>query len=329
MSVTVQPEKILHELADLWVSLGKEESTGVLRACAMTLIVAVDNSADAAAAESTLAELMHEHPSRAIVLKLLEAEREILDARVFAQCWMPFGGRQQICCEQIEIAASCDRMAGVILVVLGITVPDLPVVLWSRSARILQLPEFHQLLPLVHKVIADSAELGSPSEALRRVQELQTGRRHVADLAWTRLTRWRELIANAFEEPGRLAKLPETARIKIFHAGEKTPSAAYYLGAWLLSALAGPEKRAIEFRPAEGGGDAIKGVELSAPNWTASFRLSDSSAMIDFGGAQSKVMLSGLSEYTLLREELAILEKDPVFERALEAAVRLAGSNSQ
>ena len=29
-----------------------------------------------------------------------------LAARVFAQCWMPFGHRQQICCEQIEITAS-------------------------------------------------------------------------------------------------------------------------------------------------------------------------------------------------------------------------------
>jgi glucose-6-phosphate dehydrogenase assembly protein OpcA len=267
---------------------------------------------------------MHEHPSRAIVLKLQESETDMLDARVFAQCWMPFGARQQICCEQIEIAASCDRLAGVTPVVLGITVPDLPVVLWSRSARILEFPEFHQLCPLVHKMIVDSAQLGEPLEALRHVKKLGSERRHIADLAWTRLTRWRELIANAFEEPGRLGRLREAARVTILHTGANPPSAAYYLGAWLSSALGRSDKRTIEFRAAEGGGDPVRGVEIAAPDWTASFHLSDSTATIDFAGAQSKVVLPTLSEYTLLREELSILEKDFAFERALEAAADLA-----
>jgi glucose-6-phosphate dehydrogenase assembly protein OpcA len=326
VSVAVQPERILHELADLWVSLGTEQSTGVLRACTMTLIVAVDNSADAAAAESTLAELMHEHPSRAIVLKLEESKKEMLEARVFAQCWMPFGGRQQICCEQVEIAASCDRLAGVTPVVLGIIVPDLPVVLWSRSARILEFPEFHQLFPLVHKLIVDSAQLGEPLEALQRVQALRSERRHVADLAWTRLTRWRELIANAFAEPGCRGRLRDAARITIFHAGANPPSAAYYLGAWLLPALSGPEKQTIEFRAAESGDDPVRGVEIAASAWKASFHLSDATATVDFDGAHSKVALDSLSEYNLLREELSILEKDPVFDRVLETAVQLAKS---
>ena len=34
-----------------------------------------------------------------------------MEARVFAQCWMPFGKRQQICCEQIEITASETSLA--------------------------------------------------------------------------------------------------------------------------------------------------------------------------------------------------------------------------
>jgi glucose-6-phosphate dehydrogenase assembly protein OpcA len=329
MSSAVLPERILHELAGLWVSLGTEQSAGVLRACTMTLIVAVDNSADAAAAESILAELMHEHPSRAIVLKLEESKKELLDARVFAQCWMPFGGRQQICCEQVEISASCDRLAGVTPVVLGITVPDLPVVLWSRSARILEFPEFHHLCPLVQKIIVDSAQLGEPAAALRRVQTLGSERRDVADLAWTRLTRWRELIANAFAEPGRLGRLRDATRITIFHAGPNPPSAAYYIGAWLLPAIGGPEKTAIEFRAAETGDDPVRGVEIAAPAWKASFHLLDATATVDFDGAQSKVVLDSLSEYNLLREELSILEKDSVFDRVLEAAARLTKSGAR
>jgi hypothetical protein len=42
---TIQPDRILHELSELWVSFGKQngdDSSGVLRACAMTLVVLAD-----------------------------------------------------------------------------------------------------------------------------------------------------------------------------------------------------------------------------------------------------------------------------------------------
>ncbi len=329
MSTAVQPEKILRELAELWVSLGKEQTSGVLRACAMTLIVGVDNAADALAAGETLAELMHEHPSRAIVLRLEERAEHKLDARVFAQCWMPFGGRQQICCEQIEITSSCDRLQGLAPVVLGITVPDLPVVFWCRSARLLELPAFQQLLPLARKIIVDSDALGAPFMALRRVRELGSQRRGVADLAWTRLTRWRELLANTFEEPGRSAELRRITRATIAHTGEMPSTAAFYLASWLRCALgAGIE---VELRAAAGVSetDTIRAIELWAPAWKAEFQLSDGTAAVDVNGSSSKVVLGALSEYSLLREELSILENDAVFETALRAAVSMAGSYGQ
>src|SRR5437879_9739288 len=49
MGATIQPDRILHDLSELWVSLGKQngdESTGVLRACAMTLIVVAEAQED-------------------------------------------------------------------------------------------------------------------------------------------------------------------------------------------------------------------------------------------------------------------------------------------
>src|SRR4051812_26404224 len=104
MSATIQPDRILRELSELWVGFGKQDgdqSTGVLRACAMTLIVVADAKEDAAAVGETLALLMRDHPSRAIVVRVVEQYKPELEARVFAQCWMPLGHRRQICCEQI------------------------------------------------------------------------------------------------------------------------------------------------------------------------------------------------------------------------------------
>ncbi len=63
-----QPEKILQELADLWVSLGKDADrrpgAGVLRACTMTLVVLAEESGgpDRRLGE-TMAALMPEHPA--------------------------------------------------------------------------------------------------------------------------------------------------------------------------------------------------------------------------------------------------------------------------
>ena len=101
------PEKILKDLAELWVTTGKQEAgveaQGVLRACTMTLIVITEDREDPSGLGETIAALMPEHPARTIVIRLTGAGERSIAQRVFAQCWMPFGQRRQICCEQVEI----------------------------------------------------------------------------------------------------------------------------------------------------------------------------------------------------------------------------------
>src|ERR1700748_1098417 len=105
MSSTVlfpaQPEQILKGLSKLWTSLGQEEKQlgkpTVLRACAMTLIIATDEADAGFAASQTISELMHEHPGRGIVIAVSEKAEHDIEARVLAQCWKPFGKAQQIC----------------------------------------------------------------------------------------------------------------------------------------------------------------------------------------------------------------------------------------
>lgn len=92
MSSTVispaQPEQILKSLGKLWTSLGQEEKQQgkptVLRACAMTLIIATDDPDHGFAASQTISELMREHPSRGIVIAISEEAEQGLEARVLA-----------------------------------------------------------------------------------------------------------------------------------------------------------------------------------------------------------------------------------------------------
>src|SRR5260370_28582547 len=93
MAATIQPERILHELSELWVSLGKQnghDSTGVLRACAITLVVVADAQEDAASVLETLALLMREHRSRAVVGRVRDALQPELACIVYAPSWLAF-----------------------------------------------------------------------------------------------------------------------------------------------------------------------------------------------------------------------------------------------
>ena len=324
---TIDPEIVLRELSELWVSLAKQpgdgQGTGVLRACAMTLIAVVDESEDPASVSETLAELMHEHPSRAIVIRLSESRVPMLAARVVAQCWMPFGQRRQICCEQIEITASDASVPDLPGVITPLTVPDLPVILWCRGSRVFELPDFPLLASVSQKVIVDSAAFPGSARIVREIAGFMHAGRLVADLAWARLTRWRELIAQIFENRCYLAGLAQVRRVRVGFSGEARSSSAYYLAAWLLDSL-------------EKAGSSATLVWDAASETAVSFE-SDADGSCDVAirtgeGASVEVRVNDMvthavfnppSVYTLLREELSLTGRDPVFEAALQRALTL------
>jgi glucose-6-phosphate dehydrogenase assembly protein OpcA len=296
----------------------------------MTLVVAAEESDDAQGIGETLAALMPEHPSRAIVIRFRAEEQRSLAARVFAQCWMPFGQRKQICCEQIEITASDASVADLAPVVLPLTVPDLPVILWCRSPRLFHLPGFSALAAIAQKAVLDSASFTDSAAALKDMSEAAAAGRLIADLSWTRLTRWRELIAQIFENRAQLANLPLVSDILISHRGTATPATAYYLAAWLTEGLAkvGAHPR-IEFR--SDGGEPVwrlSLVEMRAQGRTdaiASIALTEGAAAeVRAGDLVNKALLPALNDYALMRGELSIPGRDAVFENALAAAAKLA-----
>lgn len=321
MAAAIRPERILKDLAKLWVDLAKEEgdknSSGVLRACAMTLIVAVEQREDAQAVGQTIAELMHEHPSRAIVLYIEEpgtAQSENLDARVFAQCWMPFGRRQQICCEQIEITAPERILADVPKLLLALTVPDLPVVLWVRCPHMATHPEFQNLYPLASKIIIDSDCFDDPGWGYDYVARMNRRGINMMDLAWTRLTHWREMIAQMFEDERNRARLDTINAVTIVHGG--SGMGARYLATWLQNAL--PRAR-VHFQGGKGESSGIARVELAGAGFSASVALEDgSTAVLKVDGLTQRTAMRATTEEALLSDELGIIGVDPVFRRCFE-----------
>ena len=314
--MTPRPEKILKELAKLWVDLAKEEtdknSSGVLRACAMTLIVAVEEREHAQAVGETIAELMHEHPSRAIVLHVeKDSDAESLDARVFAQCWMPFGRRQQICCEEVEITAPEALLGDVPKLLLGLTVPDLPVVLWVRSLGLAMHPEFQQVFRLATKIIVDSESFEDRNVAYDFVAGMNRRGSNIVDLAWTRLTGLRQMVAQVFEDERYRPFLDKIVTVTISHSGE--PAATLYLARWFHQALPRVE---VRFN-AKAGPAAVTAIELAGADFSVCVSLDDGCGVLRMNELTRRTAMPVATEHGLLREELSILGVDPIFERCL------------
>lgn len=311
----VEPDKILRELRDLWEQLGRDQETagGVLRACAMTLIAATDSGAGQADVDSvrqTIGVLMHDHPSRAVVL--IPSEGGEIGARVFAECWMPLGGQRQICADGIEITADPVQASEVARLLVPLIAPDLPVVLWCRGARAFLDRSLDPLFPLADKIIFDTGSARHAPSAIEFLRRLRKDSCGVADLAWTRLTGWREIVAHFFDDG--LADAQGVTSARVTHGGASPGSSVLYFAQWIERAL----PHAQVSTEAAGGEPGLRAVTLSGGGAEFSIQLGEGSSVeVRTGGNSAHSMLPPGSDDALMREELSVLGADPVFDRVL------------
>ena len=326
-----QPEQILKGLGKLWTSLGQEEKQQgkptVLRACAMTLVVATDEPDGGFSASQTISELMREHPSRGIVLAVSEQAERGLEARVLAQCWKPFGKAQQICCEQIEITARPENWPNVGPTLIGLTAADLPVIFWCRHKAALspgatdnQRAGLQAVIDLSTKLIIDT-QGESAAMAFDLITRLRARGRAVADLEWTRLTPWREPIAQIFDNPARDNPFSNFHTVEIAHAEDHPSAAALYAAGWLSAA----HRAGVSFVRGEGYGPGICRITLHSGSERIDFERTGAECMHlrSTNGRERTYSYAEPSAYTLMNEELSVLGPDPSFNAAFTRAQEL------
>ncbi len=323
----VQPEAILKGLGKLWTSLGEEEKQlgkpTVLRACAMTLIVATDESDAGFFASQTISELMHEHPSRGIVLAVSDTAERGMESRVLAQCWKPFGKAQQICCEQIEIKARPEDWPNVGPTLVGLTAADLPVIFWCRHQAALsvtatadQKAGLEAVMSLATKTIVDNAGMDL-QPAFSFIADSQSHGRTVADLEWTRLTFWREPLAGVFDR----RPLSSFHSVEIAHSDQKLSASTVYIGGWLSA----PYKAKVTFSKVDGHGPGIHRVTLRSETETIDFERTgpDCMTLRSSNGRSRQYNYPDADLTALMTEELAVLGPDPAFNTAFARSQEL------
>jgi glucose-6-phosphate dehydrogenase assembly protein OpcA len=305
----IRPDDILKQLSAYWTDLSSGhaaspgESGGLLRACSMTLICFADAEEDSAALSETLASLMRLHPCRLVVVRLQDGGNA-LAAHVSSQCWMPFGHRRQICCEQVEVAASIDRLADVASIVRPLAAADLPRVILLRSARIVRAGALRKILALGDKIVVDSSRAGAPG--FGEMGGLLDAGHITGDLAWTRLTPIRALLAQLLQE-----RHPK--EIAIQYAGSEAGPEARYLQAWLQTALPG----ALVSLSGDAACAALGRPVAIRVDEDLTVRLCKGGAEYGSGAATQRASMPEGTDEQLLSEELGIVAHDRVFERAL------------
>jgi glucose-6-phosphate dehydrogenase assembly protein OpcA len=311
MTSAVDAGLLLKELDENWRSMGKSEEAGVLRACSMTLVVVIKESDDPQAMGETLAQIMHEHPNRTIVLRV--SEDGAVEARTTIQCWMPFGRRQQVCCEQIEITAPRASLSAVPPILFGLMVADLPVALWCADAQLAALPELRPVLKLAGKVMVDTARLPGVGAAHTALTSLSGGTWRLADLTWARVTRWRETVAQLLKR----GELPEWCELS--YAGREVPASAAYLAGWLRQSLNldVPLRCEDEETPPPNTG-RIRSVRFGCKLRDVTLRRTSRTALSIIAGRMTHSAVFPLhTDAHLLHEELGVFGEDRQFEAAL------------
>jgi glucose-6-phosphate dehydrogenase assembly protein OpcA len=195
---------------------------------------------------------------------------------------------------------------------------DLPVVVWVHGQNLIHASEFAALFRLAGKLIVDSTNAARPEDMLVRIRALTGARRGVADLSWTRLTRWREVIAQFLGAPEFRERLPAIDAVAISYCGDKPPTRTLYLSAWLRRSIGDHVRIRFESgRPDHPEG--IHRVAFTGADAEINMQLAGHFIEVRTGNHEARHHFPPLRDYDLLREELSLAGHDPTFEAVLTA----------
>jgi glucose-6-phosphate dehydrogenase assembly protein OpcA len=260
----------------------------------MTLIIVSD---DANAEESIRAanDASREHPCR--VIALVKGNRRgtnRLDAQI--RVGGDAGASEVIVLRLYgQLADHGDS------VVVPFLLPDAPIVAWWPSESP-EVPSKDSIGRMAQRRITDAARAKSPIKALQ--QRAAVHAPGDTDLAWTRITLWRGLLAAALDE----APFEPVTQATV-SGGSDSPSTDV-MAAWLALALKCPVKRV---KAASGSG--LLSVQLERASGAITLERPDGAVatLTQPGQPERRIALAPRADRDCLAEEMRRLDPDDVF----------------
>ncbi|HEX5030589.1 MAG TPA: glucose-6-phosphate dehydrogenase assembly protein OpcA [Candidatus Eisenbacteria bacterium] len=210
----------------------------VYRAAMSNLVVPLDPERHARMAP-ILVEITRRHPSRLLLVEIGKSGSRVLLSEVAALCHVrPSGG--YVCSEQIILRGDAEAGPLVPSAVSALLVGNLPTVLLDLHGREPR-PWIQELADRADLVLCDTRESPSLDDAgsVWRAIEADPDNR-VRDLAWSRLTPWREILADGFDSTHLGPACRSLREVTLEHGSPETdgvPSCLLLLAGWLASRL--------------------------------------------------------------------------------------------
>ncbi|HEX5474257.1 MAG TPA: glucose-6-phosphate dehydrogenase assembly protein OpcA [Vicinamibacterales bacterium] len=233
----VDPPAIEAEFLAIWRDAsGSGYDQSSIRLRVLNFVAVGYRQEDAQRFDGTMQVLPARHPCRGI-LALGAGEAERLEASISARCWRLPTGARHMCSEEVRLTGRRDRAQELASALLGLLVPELPVTVWLMDEPDVDGWVAMDLLDVADRVFFDSAaEQDLASTYQRLLRAARQFELELSDLAWGRLSPWRELIAQCFDGD-RIGQLDKITAIEVDFAREHLPSEALLLAGWLVSRL--------------------------------------------------------------------------------------------
>jgi glucose-6-phosphate dehydrogenase assembly protein OpcA len=279
----------------------REESGVLAQGRVLTFVVVTDDSTNTEEAIESAIESSRQHPCRVIVLvRGAKKAAARLDAQI--RVGGDAGASEVIVLRGYGPLASAEACAGMTIPML---LPDAPVVVWWPG-QAPAIPSQDPVGRLANRRITDVAAEKNPVRALeQRTANYAPGD---TDLAWTRLTLWRALLAAALDQP------PYDDITGAVVDGEPDSASTDLIAGWLRSRLSVPVKRTKV--GAVGGLHSVRlnrasgPIELTRPD-------AKTGTLTQPGQPERLVTLARRPVRDCLAEELRRLDADETYEKAL------------
>lgn len=290
---------IERELTKLWKDasggMSDPNSAPVVRACALNFVVVTEEEKEIDALADLVGEVTLEHPAR---IFLIAANRRSgtpkLDAWISARCSLPVPGGKQICCEQINLTAHATEANKIPSIVTSLLVSDVPsVLLWKAKVDATD-HVLESLAKVVDRILVDSSEDGSPEPGLlawRKFIGRHGAHTTFGDMAWTHLTAWRSVVANAFTPPDMRTQLANIDSVTIEYSSTTTPRHSGLSQSLLLISWLAQKLRWMLLKPLQKNGAGEYMAKLRLGEQAMNIRIVPVAAREDFPGGIESVSI--------------------------------------